>query len=693
MPGGVSNVIHIADSHGDVSIFNDSRRPEIPDQLPLAPYGFTDRTDAIALLNGRLGRGPVRVGIVGLAGTGKSALALHWSNLHPERFPDGRLYIDLRGQEDAEPLTTHQALGHLLDGLGLAEADQPTDPQLRAKRWRTMSAARDLLIILDNAADADQVLPLLSTGKKTVTLITSRDSLAPLAVSAGVELVRLEHLDTEHAVDLLRALIDPERTEGSENDLRELANLCANLPLVLSIAAKSLAASPLTSVGDMCARLREPSRRVDPVRAVFNASLTVLSDGAAQLFRLLGLTPAPEFCLEAVIALSGREHTTVRRGLEQLITANLLAPRRPGWFQMHDLLHAYATELAEHTEHEPALTRLSHWYTETTAKAARSLEAGTAFEDNSPVRGAGQFVDAGAAQNWYVREQASLEVLCRKLAEHGMTAQALSLATQAVDLYAFNNAFGPWFSLARLGADLAAQTVDTASAAWFDEYLGKAFLQSGDSAQARVHLDAALALRRDTADNGGLVRSYNVLGIWHFRQGEFSVAAERFAAALELAPSTPLSNGTDFRALSLLNLGMAVLRQAPATDESDASIALYRQALAHFDTAIDSCDSAQLSLTAIPVLRGRAEALAGLGRVGEAASTAAEAVRIARLLNNALSLAPALASLAEIRGVLGETDAARAALGEAVEILDRLADARAPEYRARLEQFAGPHRR
>jgi tetratricopeptide (TPR) repeat protein len=684
--------VNIGKSDGNLSIYNDSARPEVPDQLPLESRGFTDRTDAVAVLDALIGPGPVLTAIVGPAGTGKSALALHWSNLHPERFSDGILHVDLRGHEESEPLSVLQALGHLLDGLGVAEADQPADPELRAKRWRTLSARRDLLIILDNAADVEQILPLLSAGRRTTTIITSRDSLAALSVRARVEVIRLEPLDTEHAVALLRELIDPVRVEGAETDLRELAGLCANLPIALSIAAQSLAAAPLTPVADLCAQLREPGRRIDPVRAVFAACVGGLNEDAAGVFRLLGLNPAAEFCFEAAVALADRPPTAVRRCLEELMAVNLLTLRRPGWFVMHDLLHAYAAELAEHAGPDQPLARLGRWYAGTAAKAARVLEAGTSSADDARRGAVDQFVDAGAAQNWYAREQANFEVLCLRLAERGLAEEATSLASQVVDIYAFNNAFDPWFSVARLGARLAARAPDPIASAWFDEFLGKAHLQAGQSADARAHLDAALETRLESGDASGLARSHNALGLWHFREGDFAAAVDAFSTALSYASCARSADGTDFSVLARLNLGMTVLRQA-STAGADQGVGLYGQALAHLDAAIELPGGAQASLTQVALQRGRAEALAGLGRIQEAASIAAESVRTARLLRNALFLAPSLASLARIHVLLGEIAPARAALGEALGILEGLADPRAMEYRSRLEQLPAPPER
>jgi tetratricopeptide (TPR) repeat protein len=272
----------------------------------------------------------------------------------------------------------------------------------------------------------------------------------------------------------------------------------------------------------------------------------------------------------------------------------MLAMRRPGWFQMHDLLHAYAAELSDdptwREQSDAALSRLGRWYAQTAAKAARALSVGPAPHQqagSAADSGDADFTETAAAQNWCAREEVNLALLARKLAERGRDLDAIELARHAVDIYAFNNAFDCWYPTARLGSELAERTGDGESRAWFLDSLGKAHLQAGQPDQAGIQFAAALHEREQNADLSGQARSHNALGLLHYRTGHFAQAAEEFELSLELARRAGPADLRDFYAIPLMNLGMATLEQARLLPDDRRPI-VYEKSMETLDTALDA---------------------------------------------------------------------------------------------------------
>ncbi len=366
----------------------------VPHQLPIVPAHFIGRDAELTVLSGLLDQAPdagdpvVIAAIGGSAGVGKTALALHWAHRVAERFPDGQLYADLRGFDSsgahAEP---GEAIRSFLDALGVGAERVPARLDAQAALYRSLLVGKRVLVVLDNARDAGQVRPLLPGSPLCFTVVTSRDQLAGLSAAEGAHLLMLNVLRMEEAQKLLARRLGAARAAAQPEAIREIARLCAGLPLALSIAAARLNTRPAFALSAVAAELRNAESRLDAldagdakvnVRAVFSWSYRLLSPPAARMFRLIGLHPGPDITAPAAASLAGIPGEQARAALGELAHAFLLAEHVPGRFACHDLLRAYGAEQARGTdgnrECRAAVRRMLDHYLHTGNAAARLLQ-------------------------------------------------------------------------------------------------------------------------------------------------------------------------------------------------------------------------------------------------------------------------------------------------------------------------------
>ncbi len=361
-----------------------------PAQLPAVIDGFAGRADELAALTeltaSNATTAPVAV-IVGTAGIGKTTLATHWAHEHRDQYPDGQLYVNLRGHGPGTPMRSEQALGGFLRALAVPAEQVPLDLDESAALYRTLLADRRILVLLDNAVGVDQVRPLLPAGTGCLALVTSRDRLAGLAVRDGARLLRLDTLGTGESLDLLTGLLGDARPANEPDSAAELARLCGHLPLALRIAAAQLARHPDRPIADLVARLRDGDRLAaleiegdeqSAVRAAFDLSYVALKPEARRLFRMGGLLPGTDLSAPAAAALIGQPPgAEVTRSLAQLTDAHLLGEPVAGRYLLHDLMRLYAQALTEaedsSAERTAATLRLYEFYLRTADAAARLL--------------------------------------------------------------------------------------------------------------------------------------------------------------------------------------------------------------------------------------------------------------------------------------------------------------------------------
>ncbi|MET9631566.1 BTAD domain-containing putative transcriptional regulator [Lentzea sp. NPDC006480] len=344
-------------------------RRSVPRQLPAGVPDFVGRDEEISLLGKANGISVVH----GVGGVGKTALALQWAHSVRQDFPDGDLYLNLRGfEQEAQPVSPGHAAELLLVGLGVKNV--PAGEEARYALLRTELAGRRMLLVLDNAATGRQVLPLLPGTPSVRVIITSRNQLRPLVVRYGATSIALRQLDNDEAHRLLAARLGAARLEAEPGAVREIVERCAGLPLALRVFAERVARFPDTPLHEFASELR--TERLDAltdfddvdVRAVFSWSYRALDPESARMFRLLSVHPGVDLDVGAAAALAGVTVAQARRLLERLVADHLVQTRSPGRYDLHDLLRAYAAELCG--DDEAAALRLTEWYVHTLENAA-----------------------------------------------------------------------------------------------------------------------------------------------------------------------------------------------------------------------------------------------------------------------------------------------------------------------------------
>ena len=355
---------------------------EIPHQLPADLPGFAGRRDLLDRLDGLLERGPGVIAIHGPGGVGKSTLAVHWASRIAGCFPDGELFLNLRGYGPGEPMPPDEAAATLLAGLGVRGGQLPVGLEACTALLRTKLSSRRMLIVLDNARDAQQVRPLLP-GSGSLVVITSRNQLRGLAAREGAVRLPVECWSRHEAAWFLRDRLrqQGEHAEGPSElpdlaELSELAELCGRLPLALAVIAEWSAWGARTTVADLRTALRDEAGRLDAlataddpltdVRLALSWSYLALEPDTARLFRFLGLHPGGGISTAAAAALAGLPIDETRRRLDHLVAASLIRAVRRDRYDLHDLLQTYAAERADETEGRdetmPAIRRLTSYY-------------------------------------------------------------------------------------------------------------------------------------------------------------------------------------------------------------------------------------------------------------------------------------------------------------------------------------------
>jgi DNA-binding SARP family transcriptional activator/Tfp pilus assembly protein PilF len=427
-------------------------RAVTPRQLPADVADFTGRATQLAQLDARLPTADspatsVMVSAIdGTAGVGKTALAIHWAHRVADRFPDGQLYVNLRGYAIGRPLRPIEALSMLLRSLGLAPDQIPAEEAEASASYRTVLADRRVLVVLDNARSVDQVRPLLPASSRCLALVTSRDRLAGLVARDGARRISLDLLPPHEACALLTHLLDNERVEAAPHAVADLASGCAYLPLALRIAAAWLDSHPHRSLmalvsdlttGNRLSTLELDGDQQSAVRATFDLSYRALPEPAQRLFRLLGLVPGADFAAEAASALTGMPLAATQRLLERLAVAHLLDQPAPGRYTFHDLLRLYARERAEQAEAgddlAAALIRLLDWYLSNADAASRRLRPDGVrlpLPPDVPALTEAQLPSLHGALALMDAERANLIAAVEHAAEHGPQRYAWLLASR-----------------------------------------------------------------------------------------------------------------------------------------------------------------------------------------------------------------------------------------------------------------------
>lgn len=515
----------------------------VPAQLPADVVAFTGRDDELAELD-RLaaGRETALICLTGTAGAGKTATAVHWGHRVRDRFPDGQLYLDLRGYDPEQPVSPADALAGFLTALLPADAEIPLGVAERAALFRTEVTGRRMLVVLDNAATVEQVRPLLPGTSTCVVVVTSRDSLTGLVALHGAHRMAVDQLPGADAVALLRRLVGT-RVDAEPEAAVALTERCARLPLTVRLAAELAASRPATPLARLVDELRAEGRTLDllsggddqraAVRSVFSWSLRQLSAEATRAFAVLGRHPAPTFDVYVLAALAHCSLDQARTVLDTLVRAHLVQPARDR-YGMHDLLKAYAAETGHAGDEHAALDRMYGYYLATAAAAMDRLYPGEAHRRPHVATAAGpapDLTDADAAREWLDAELASAEALAAHAATHGRPEHAVALSAL---LFRYLDGNHDTMALAIHGHALAAAraTGDRAAEANTLHALGGVHRQAGRVEAAVADMWAALALFEEFGDLVGQARALGNIGMLEERAGRYQVATDHFTSAL-----------------------------------------------------------------------------------------------------------------------------------------------------------------
>ncbi|WP_308204027.1 AfsR/SARP family transcriptional regulator [Goodfellowiella coeruleoviolacea] len=522
-----------------------------PRQLPAAPRLFVGRTDELARIDKVLASGhapPPVLAVVGSGGTGKTALVLHWAHRAVDRFPDGQLHADLRGFDPAGPPVSPAAVVRgFLDALGVPADSAPADQDGQVALYRSLLAGKRLLVVLDNARDTDQVLPLLPGSPTCTVLVTSRQRLTGLAATHGVPTLALDVLTDAEARDLLVGHLGEQRVRGEPGAVAHLLRWCAGLPLAVGIVAARAAVYPDFPLSALVEELSEDSgldaldtgELSTSLRAVFAASYRALPPEAAEAFALLGVAPGPDIGVPAAAALLGVPVPRLRGLVRHLETGHLVRQHVPGRYRMHDLVRVYAVERAraDHADSaEAGLRRVIDFYVRFGRAAERVLYPyETPPAVGEPAGAVPDLPDDTAALAWLTAEYAGVLAAQQAAARRGWHPPVWQLAW-ALDTFQRRQGHLQQDQLAAWRAGLAAaeRAGDAAACALAAWRLGAALARVGDLGGAADHLDLALAQSRASGDASGQANAHQSLAWVCEQRGEDTRALHHATSALEI---------------------------------------------------------------------------------------------------------------------------------------------------------------
>jgi DNA-binding SARP family transcriptional activator/tetratricopeptide (TPR) repeat protein len=679
----------------------------VPRQLPASVRHFAGRAEELERLSALAAdvadqpSTAVISAIGGMAGVGKTALALHFAHQVAGRFPDGQLYVDLRGFDPhGRPVQAAEAIGGFVAALGVDPRDIPADLDARAGLYRSLLAGRRMLVVLDNAYEAAQVRPLLPGSGGCLVLVTSRNQLAGLAAAEGALLVTLDVLAHDDAISLLAARVGAGRVAGELTAAAEIINLCGRLPLALAIAAARAAARPAHPLAALAAELREADGRLDALdadetvastRAVFSWSYRHLTGEAARMLRLLGIHPGPDISAAAAASMAAIPLKQARHTLRVLAAANLITEYLPGRYALHDLLRAYAAEQARavrHTEDHPtAIRRMLDHYLHTANTADLMTSQMTLWERDPVALGVpcpGVSPEGFAARDqalaWFDAEHAVLVKVTGQAAGTGFDAHAWQLARSLVVFFRLRGRWHDLVATQRIALAAARRLRDQGAQAGVHCDLGFALGEAGQFRQAHAHLGRALRIFQLVGDLDGAGRARICAGIVLSQQGR-----DREALASTLAILHPPS-ADKYPADKAITRG----RQAAVLN----NVGWFHARLGELDQARINCQRALELFRDVGNRYGEAVALDSLAYVYHQAGDQAQAIGHYRRAADQLRQLGALHELAHVLGRLADTcqaaadtAGARAAWQQAIQVLEGMQHPAAQETLAKLRQL------
>lgn len=698
-PGSRLQQTHLAILRGDCgqsALAAGSAKPTapgggvVPAQLPPDLQGFAGRAEQLAQLDELLAgsasqpSAAVVAAVSGTAGVGKTVLAIHWAHRVAHQFPDGQLYVNLRGFDPAgQAMTTAEAVRGFLDALEVPLQRMPQTLAAQAGLYRSLIAGRRMLVVLDNARDGEQVRQLLPGTPTAMAVVTSRSQLTSLTVTGARPLI-LDRLPAAEAHELLVRRLGAGRVSAEPQAAAQIISACARLPLALAVAAARADHSgfPLAAVAaQLTARSRldalDAGEAHTQVRAVFSWSVTALSPAAARLFRLLGLHPGPEHSAAAAASVGGQPLPDIRQQLTELVNANLVAEHAPGRYACHDLLHSYGAELARSTDSEPdrrlAVSRMLDYYLHTAATAALALNPSREpVQLATPESGAvpGQPACQEEALAWFGSEHRALAAAVAAAAESGFTVHTWQLPWAMSPFLQLRGHWQEWAWLQRLAVAAATSLGDIAAQALSSRLLAMACTELADYDEAARVFASSLRLYQQLCDHDGEARVYKNLSLVAERQGRYAEALGHSEKGLRLCRAI---GDTASEAVLLNNIGW-----------SHCHLGHHEQARAFCRQALQICADMGDRWLEGDVWDSLGYAEHHLGSFSDAAACYERALGIFREAGNRIGEAETLSNLGDTRQAAGQFPQARQAWEQALVILDDLQHTTASKVRAKL---------
>ena len=668
------------------------QRP-LPAQLPHRIPDFTgreaelDRLDALLVHDhGETGTTVVIAAIAGTAGVGKTALAVHWAHRVGDRFPDGQLYVNLRGFDPTgAAMKPAEAIRGFLDAFGVTPQQIPASLEAQAALYRSLLSGRRMLVLLDNAADEDQVRPLLPGSPGCLVIVTSRNELPGLIVTEGAYPVVVDLLSTQEARQLLSRRIGESRVLAETQAVDDIIALCARLPLALMLVAARAATHPGFRLAALAAELRDAGGSLDAfdgedqstnVRVVFSWSYQRLSVAGRSLFRLLGLHFGPEIATPAVVSLAGLPKGQVRPALAELARAHLVTERIPGRFAFHDLLRAYATEMAythdpEDYRHAATQRMLAH-YLHTAYRADELLNRHRDRPFTPADSGSGVtpevLADQKQALAWFESEHAVLLTALRQAT--GFDTHIWQLAWALAPFFEYQGHWRDWRDSQGMALDASRRLSDKLAQALSHRLLGGALVQLGSYDHARTHLQHALNMFGELGDKTGQADAHRNLAWTLERQGRYREALPHAQQALALFQSAGHDTG---RARALNAVGWF-----------HAQLGDYQQAIVCCQQALDLQREIDDHFGLAETYDSLGYAHRHLGHQKEATTCYQQAIDLYGELGDRYSEADTLVSLGDAHQAFGDSASARISWQRALTILEQLDHPRALGVRAKI---------
>jgi DNA-binding SARP family transcriptional activator len=675
-----------------------------PAQLPADLPSFTgrvrhlDQLDALLPRHASSGTTAVVISAIhGTAGVGKSALAVHWAHRVADYFPDGQLYVNLRGFDPGgQAMDAATAVRGFLDALEVPPQRIPTELDEQAALYRSILAGKRMLIVLDNARDTAQVRPLLPGAAGCLALVTSRSQLTSLAAANSAYQISLDLLTYDEARNLLAVRLGTDRVAAEPQSVADIITRCARLPLALTLFAAHATNRPHTSLQMLAEELRDTQQRWqslrgdDPatdIRTVFSWSYRTLTPPAARLFRLLGLPPGPDISITAAASLAGEAVAAVRPLLDELTRVNLITEYAPGRYILHDLLRAYAIEQAHAVDPDGerlvATRRILDHYLYSAYQADALFNPHRDYRDPIAVEPAGpgvtpeEHTTARQALDWFGRD---LPVLLAAIEQSAAIAFHTHAWQLAWSLAIFLDRQGRWNDLMatqQTALDSAQRLADRTGQANAHHLLGRAQMWLGRQHDGDGHLRRAMELYRELASRNSEARAHVDVAVRLLKwEGAPREALKQAQRAVDLYRTTDYQAGV---ASALPMVGWCHVR------------------LGNHELAVADCQHALDILQDLGDRRGQSwcwKALGfayhGLGKPDEVITCCQHALDLLRDLGDRYQEADVLTLLGDAHSGVSNPDAAHDAYQQALTILDDLNHPDADTIRAKLAAVDSP---